>query len=415
MADSKVQPELIELSDDFPFTGNVSGTVADGSITDVKVSDMAASKLTGALPAVSGAALTNLPASYTKSASDPLITTNPSAVGALWVNQVSGETYVCTDATTDANVWTNIGAGTGNITPLPAYYGSRGLTGGGDLNVSANYAGAAFIEYVTIQTTGNAAHFGNFYGPGRDAIDSTSNGTRGLWLGGYQGGGIVNAQIDYVTCATIGDAADFGNLSLARQSPGGAANVTRAVTAGGYINGASPTTQERMDYVTVATLGTANTFGNASTRRWGNHGVASDTRIVFSTGGYNAASLMDYITIATLGNAQTFGNFISMSADGFCGDGTRGVHIGGANMEYITIATLGSATNFGTMTTYGSNPYGGGVCGDGSRGVHTGGTINSPQASHKNIDYITIATPGNSTTFGNAFYSRYSQQSCSGG
>ena len=122
-----------------------------------------------------------------------------------------------------------------------------------------------------------------------------------------------------------------------------------------------------------------------------------------------------HITIATLGDAQTFGNFISMSDGGFCGDGTRGVHIGGANMEYITIATLGNATNFGTMTTYGSNPYGGGVCGDGSRGVHTGGTINSPQASHKNIDYITIATPGNSTTFGNAFYSRYSQQSCSGG
>ena len=415
MADSKVQPELVELSDDFPFTGNVSGTVADGSITDVKVSDMAASKLTGALPALSGAALTNLPSTYTKSANDPATNTNPSAVGALWVNQVSGETYVCTDATTDANVWTNVGAGTGNITPLPAFYGPRGLTGGGDIGVVGNYAGAAKIEYVTIQTTGNAAHFGNFYGPGRDAIDSTSNGTRGLWLGGFQGGATVNNDIDYVTCATIGNAADFGNLTVPRQAPGGASNVTRAVTAGGYCNSCSPTTQDTIDYVTVATIGNSIDFGNATTARWGNHGVASDTRIVFSTGGGNAASLMDYITIATLGNATTFGNFISMSDGGFCGDGTRGVHIGGANMEYITIATLGGATNFGTMTTYGSNPYGGGVCTDGSRGVHIGGTINSPQASHVNMDYITIATPGNSTTFGNAFYSRYSQQSCSGG
>ena len=116
MADSKVQPELVELSDDFPFTGNVSGTVADGSITDVKVSDMAASKLTGALPALSGAALTGLPATYTNSASDPATNTN-STVGALWVNQVSGETYVCTDATTDANVWYNIGGGDGDIAP----------------------------------------------------------------------------------------------------------------------------------------------------------------------------------------------------------------------------------------------------------------------------------------------------------
>lgn len=410
MADSKVQPELVELSDDFPFTGDVSGTVADGSITDVKVSDMAASKLTGALPAISGAALTNVPSSYTKSANDPATNTN-STVGALWVNQVSGETYVCTDATTDANVWTNIGAGTGNITPLPAFYGPRGLTGGGDIGVVANYAGAAKIEYVTIQTTGNAAHFGDFYGPGRDAIASTSNGTRGLWLGGFKGGAAVADDIDYVTCATIGTAADFGNLLVARQGPGAASNVTRAIIAGGYCNSCSPTTQDTIDYITVATLGNAYNFGNLTSPQWANDGVASETRIVFSLGGLP----MEYVTIATLGNATSFGSFGSMSDGGFCGDGSRGVSMGGAFMEYITIATPGNATTFGTLTTYGTTAYGGGVCTDGERGIHIGGTINSPQTSHVNMDYITIATTGNSTTFGNAFYSRYSQQSCSGG
>ena len=439
-----------------PAPGSITGAkIVDNAITGAKVAALSASKLTGALPALSGSGLTGLPAAnftgalpaldgsnltglpaanltgalpaidgsnltgvsgVTKNASDPAIDTNPSGgLGQLFLNTTSGEMYVCTDATTDANVWTNVGPGTGAILPLPDYYGPRGLTGGGDLNVVANYAGAAYIEYMTIQTTGNAAHFGDFHGPGRDAIDSTSNGTRGLWLGGYQGGAVVNNDIDYVTCATIGNAADFGNLTVPRQQPGGAANVTRAVTAGGYCNSCGQNTQNTMDYVTVATLGDAHDFGDATTQRWGNHGVASETRIVFSTGGYNAASLMDYITIATLGNAQTFGNFISMSDGGFCGDGTRGVHIGGANMEYITIATLGNATNFGTAATYGSNPYGGSVCTDGSRGVHIGGAINSPQASHKNMDYITIATLGNSTTFGNAFYSRYSQQSCSGG
>ena len=104
-----------------------------------------------------------------------------------------------------------------------------------------------------------------------------------------------------------------------------------------------------------------------------------------------------------------------MADGGFCGDGSRGVSMGGAFMEYITIATPGNATTFGTLTTYGTNAYGGGVCTDGSRGVHSGGAINSPQTSHANIDYITIATTGNSTTFGTAYYSRYSHQSCSGG
>jgi hypothetical protein len=39
----------------------VSGDIADGTIVNVDVADLAASKLTGALPAISGAALTNLP------------------------------------------------------------------------------------------------------------------------------------------------------------------------------------------------------------------------------------------------------------------------------------------------------------------------------------------------------------------
>ena len=35
--------------------------ITDSSVTNVKIADVAASKLTGALPAISGAALTNLP------------------------------------------------------------------------------------------------------------------------------------------------------------------------------------------------------------------------------------------------------------------------------------------------------------------------------------------------------------------
>jgi len=37
----------------------------------------------------------------------------------LKINNSSGEVYICTDATTDANVWTNVGDGTGNINPVP--------------------------------------------------------------------------------------------------------------------------------------------------------------------------------------------------------------------------------------------------------------------------------------------------------
>lgn len=38
----------------------------------------------------------------------PSATTNPSGVGAIWVDTATGQGYVCTDATKNANVWKNI-------------------------------------------------------------------------------------------------------------------------------------------------------------------------------------------------------------------------------------------------------------------------------------------------------------------
>ena len=51
----------------------------------------------------------------TMGTTDPLITNN-GTLGELWLNTTSGELYACTDITTDDNIWTNIGDGTGNIT-----------------------------------------------------------------------------------------------------------------------------------------------------------------------------------------------------------------------------------------------------------------------------------------------------------
>ena len=53
----------------------------------------------------------------TKSTSEPAIDANPAGgVGTVWLRTTTGEMYCCTDASTDANVWTNIGDGAGTIT-----------------------------------------------------------------------------------------------------------------------------------------------------------------------------------------------------------------------------------------------------------------------------------------------------------
>jgi hypothetical protein len=51
----------------------------------------------------------------TVSASDPLVTSNPTAIGHMWINSTTGNCYICTNITTNANQWTNIGIGTGNV------------------------------------------------------------------------------------------------------------------------------------------------------------------------------------------------------------------------------------------------------------------------------------------------------------
>jgi hypothetical protein len=83
-------------------------------------------------------------------------------------------------------------------------------------------------------------------------------------------------------------------------------------------------------------------------------------------------------------------------------NGTRGVTGGGAQsgdvasnvIDYITIATTGNATDFGDLTV--ARYFLGGAS-NATRGVFAGGSTGSVQNV---IDYVTIATTGNATDFG---------------
>ena len=100
-------------------------------ITKENISGVSATKLTGALPAIDGQFLSNLPAGeiMVKSAANPTNTANHSA-GTMWVNTTTGEMFVCTDATTDANAWTNVGPGETEVTTTYAPAGEQGQTYG---------------------------------------------------------------------------------------------------------------------------------------------------------------------------------------------------------------------------------------------------------------------------------------------
>ena len=137
-----------------------SAQIAAGAVDDAHLATgISASKLTGALPAISGANLTNLTSTFagltdtTVSTSDPASNSNPSATGHLWVNKNSGESYVCTDATNNANGWINIGGGSGDIGP--EYVAATGgtVTTDGDYKVHVFNSSGTF----TVTDQGNAS------------------------------------------------------------------------------------------------------------------------------------------------------------------------------------------------------------------------------------------------------------------
>ena len=70
-------------------------------------------------------------------------------------------------------------------------------------------------------------------------------------------------------------------------------------------------------------------------------------------------------------------------------------------MDYITITTAGNASSFGNLTVA---RYALAGVSNGIRGVFGGGYISAVSAV---MDYITIATTGNATNFGNLTVARY--------
>lgn len=277
--------------------------------------------------------------------------------------------------------------------------GARGVFGAGTLLPS--YGSSNIIDYITIQTAGNATDFGDMVA-NNSAYGACSNGSRGLFGGGYPSGN--TNRIDYITIATTGNAIDFGDLTVARRAVGALSNGTRGVWFNGFVSGDVNT----MDFVTIATTGNAQDFGDLVSFNANNGGGCADaTRGVMRTN-VSSTDAFNYITVSTQGNATVFGDSTSgPKLVGACADNTRGLFGANANViEYITIQTLGNAIDFGDASAGFANTA---ATSDASRGVFAGGQ------SHGNvIEYVTIQTPGNATDFGDLTASRYDLSGCSG-
>ena len=306
----------------------------------------------------------------------------------------------------EAAFWTKQG-----LWPTAGNSFERGLFAGGSSGANGNV-----IEYINIASTGNGTDFGDL-AETMGELTAFSSATRGVFGGGcIPGTGTVKNSINYVTISTTGNATDFGDVSVARSSMGGCSSATRGLFGIGSTTTNTSGITNEIEYVTIASTGNTTDFGDATVSRYSPAGCSSPTRGVFgggTTGSFQ--NIIDYVTIATTGNATDFGDLaLLVYALSACSSATRGVWGGGYEsggggqdtnvIQYITIATTGNTTDFGDLTVASRRLA---SCSSSTRGVFAGGTRGNV------IDYITIASVGNATDFGDLLVSRTELAGCS--
>lgn len=307
-----------------------------------------------------------------------------------------------------AAYWTNAGLWPSSSAPIGVRAG--GTQGGNQ---------AQIMHRLNLRkgTVSNLEGFASLTGI-REAPSSCSSSVRGIYFGGKSSPTVVSLTIDYFTYATGGDAVNFGNGVGSSWLGAGLSSETRGVFARGMYN----TTQEAniIEYLTIATTGDMLDFGDLSSARNGMTACASTTRGLFAGGTTYASgtgiNIIEYVTIATTGNVTDFGDLVGSQMGTYMSavsSSTRGVFAGGylngsgtessvSNViQYVTIATTGNTTDFGDLPfgSYTQAAFTDSVIGYFCSGISYTGPATG-MVSVNSINYITIATTGDSTAGG---------------
>jgi len=277
----------------------------------------------------------------------------------------------------------------------------RGIFAGGIPSTSA-------IQLIEIATTGNSTSFGNLRFENSSPNGNLSSYTRGYYVGSYeQPANALATTMQFVIFSSQGGTTYFGDLAYGRSATGTASNSTRGLLYGGD----NPDYLSVLDYITLSSTGTESSFGTVldGVALRNTAGTQSPTRAVWGGGGHSSMlKTIAYSTFATKGDALEFGQLTGVRADGVgASNSTRGLFAGGktpgvlATIDYVTIATLGDAQDFGDLTVARRNSAG---MSNSVRGVIAGGctTGSGPSGNVNTIDYVTIASLGNATDFGDA-------------
>ena len=343
------------------------------------------------IPAISGANLTNAPGP-TISTSDPAIDTNLT-LGAKWVNKTSGEVYICTDATAGANIWTNVGAGTGDVAPW-AFGGTQygfmcahdnpvshdinrwsftsdgnatdwgdlagtvkyNKSGHSDIGNSYGYTSSNEIARFSFTSSGGSTDVGDLtqaIAAPASAQSETHGYTLGHeWNGGHGGDG---TRVEKFALAASANATDWSDLMINQFGGGGATNG--AGTYGYHMSGHDGAGSTRIQKVNLTTSATATDVADTTQARYKTAGTSSTTH-GYASAGYAGANsnVIDKLNMSTDADSTDVGNLITATHNvGGTSSTTYGYTLGGSpnltSIEKHSFTTDGNATDVGDLTT----------------------------------------------------------------
>ena len=320
----------------------------------------------GAVGATGASALSEL-SDTTVATTAPLMTTNPPAVGHLWINSTTGEAYVCKDITTDGNNWVNIGAANDgfNVGPFAAI-GGTGSAGGGyayrTFTASSTFttSKAGTIDFIIVAGGGGAGTSNGAAGAGAGGLVYQSNhsvalGTFNIIIGA---GGAASTSVSTMPNIGNGDnSTAFGFTAIGGGGSGNESSSTTKIGASGGSGGGG-------------VRGAAGGSGTSGQGYAGGSSVNDGAPHYRGGGGGGAGGVGQNGTSTGGGNAGLGGNYSAWSSTTSTGD----------NGYYASGGAAGSYDGAGVGGTGGSETAGGGGLGGTHRtqpelngNVNTGG------------------------------------------
>ena len=303
------------------------------------------------IPACSAAGLSVKPGPI-KNASDPAIDSNK-ALGTEWLNSTSGEMYICTDATTDENVWTNVGAGTGDVEPWTFQGTSYGYNAGGQRPSLYD-----IIDKFALASDVNATDVGNLT-VARQRASGHSSTASSYASGG--GNGSLSNVIDKWSNTSDGNATDVGDMTSAREYSSNSSSSTY-----GYIAGGSTTTGSAfvnvIEKFSVASDGNSTDAADLLTAVGDLCGGQNSETYGYVAGGsvppaYTRHNVIQKYSFASDANSTDVGNQTvererasgqSSTTHGYTSGGTAGTYKD--HIDKFAFASDGDAVNVGDLT-----------------------------------------------------------------